>query len=102
MAALPPRQVVAVHVAVFVEVGVDGVEIRAALKLLSDMGVRSVVVVKSKVAGTPFAAAADVAPRVVQTEQAKVQIETEAGGLAHPWGLAFLPDGSMLVTEERR
>ena len=29
----------------------------------------------------------------------KVSAETVAQGLEHPWGLAFLPDGRMLVTE---
>lgn len=29
----------------------------------------------------------------------RLSVETVAGGLVHPWGLAFLPDGRMLVTE---
>ncbi len=35
----------------------------------------------------------------IQTEQAAIHVETFADGLSHPWGLAFLPDGSALVTE---
>jgi glucose/arabinose dehydrogenase len=33
------------------------------------------------------------------TEKAPVRVATVAQGLDHPWGLAFLPDGRMLVTE---
>ncbi len=29
----------------------------------------------------------------------ELRVETVASGLEHPWGLAFLPDGRMLVTE---
>ncbi|MDJ1159253.1 PQQ-dependent sugar dehydrogenase [Chelatococcus sp. SYSU_G07232] len=34
-----------------------------------------------------------------RTEKADIVVETLARGLEHPWGLAFLPDGRMLVTE---
>ena len=37
--------------------------------------------------------------RVIATERGRVAVETVAGGLERPWGLAFLPDGRMLVTE---
>lgn len=49
--------------------------------------------------------AASAAVAQVQTKaplpvvRSQVTAETVAQGLAHPWGLAFLPDGRMLVTE---
>ena len=41
------------------------------------------------------------APRVgsVLTEAGPIAVENLASGLDHPWGMAFLPDGRLLVTE---
>jgi glucose/arabinose dehydrogenase len=39
------------------------------------------------------------AETLVRTDLATVRIVTLASGLEHPWGLAFLPDARMLVTE---
>jgi glucose/arabinose dehydrogenase len=50
-------------------------------------------------AALAFAGGALAAPPVVQTEDYAVRVVTVVQGLAHPWGLAFLPDGRMLVTE---
>jgi len=35
----------------------------------------------------------------VETQQTRVEIETVASELDHPWGLDFLPDGRLLVSE---
>ncbi|MGD9828235.1 MAG: PQQ-dependent sugar dehydrogenase [Hyphomicrobiaceae bacterium] len=40
-------------------------------------------------------------PVRLKTERTDVLVETVAGPLAHPWGLTFLPDGRMLVTERQ-
>jgi glucose/arabinose dehydrogenase len=39
-------------------------------------------------------------PFVFETaEQSKIRVAVLTRGLAHPWAIAFMPDGSMLVTE---
>ncbi|MYZ48730.1 PQQ-dependent sugar dehydrogenase [Propylenella binzhouense] len=48
-------------------------------------------------AALPAAAAA--LDQDVRTEEVAANVATFADGLDHPWALAFLPDGSMLVTE---
>lgn len=37
--------------------------------------------------------------KTVDTQNGPLTIETVAQGLNHPWGMVFLPDGRMLVTE---
>ena len=49
--------------------------------------------------GCLLATGAHAAGAVVTSEKARFRVVTVVDGLEHPWGLAFLPDGRMLVTE---
>ena len=52
-----------------------------------------IAIVLATVAGAPAGA------QEFKTEDGRIRVVTVASGLEHPWGLAFLPDGRMLVTE---
>jgi glucose/arabinose dehydrogenase len=64
--------------------------------LLVAVGLPAIGLILAALAAPRPGAAAE---RVVSTETGPVRVETIVEGLEHPWGLTFLPDGRMLVTE---
>ena len=82
--------------------GVSNTEMAAFGSLLSDDQVWQLVQhirLQSGVLRTRPAFVADPSGAVLKTQQATVRLEVVADGLNTPWGLAFLPDGRILVTE---
>ncbi|MPZ59481.1 MAG: PQQ-dependent sugar dehydrogenase [Rhizobiales bacterium] len=57
------------------------------------------IVVAGAAALALFAQAAAAQERVISTQTGRIKVETLTSDLTHPWGLAFLPDRHMLVTE---
>ena len=63
------------------------------MKVLSNLSTAALA------AATVLAFCAAAGAQVFPSSAGNVLIETVAKGLAHPWAIAFLPDGRMLVTE---
>jgi glucose/arabinose dehydrogenase len=59
----------------------------------------SLLVLAGAACGAREPAAPSAAAPAAPTVHGSVEITTVAKGFEHPWGLAFLPDGRMLVTE---
>ncbi|MDC7784646.1 PQQ-dependent sugar dehydrogenase [Rhodoplanes sp. TEM] len=69
-------------------------------RLLPTTGALAVLLAATTATISPACAQSSAGPeRRVDSRSGPLIVRTVAGGLVHPWGLAVLPDGRMLVTE---
>ena len=52
------------------------------------------------IAAMGVAPGAVIAAETFDTQHGKIKVETVAEGMSSPWGIDFLPDGRMIVTEK--
>src|SRR5262245_8561093 len=67
---------------------------------LSDDEIRQIATYLKSLRGSFGEVALGPGPWVYQTAEQKIKLSIIAGGLDQPWSVAWLPDGSMLVTEQ--
>src|SRR5215470_9855869 len=76
---------------------------RKVLFVCLGLGAAAVVALAVGLAGARAGTGARFAPdrdeRTFQTEQYAIRVTTVVSDLSHPWSLAFLPDGDLLITE---
>src|SRR5262245_47588836 len=74
-------------------------ETLSAARLWRDLRGLSVLLFVAVIAAIGIALQAGGKDRPIETKHGPIKVETVARDLEWPWGLAFLPDGRMLVTE---
>jgi glucose/arabinose dehydrogenase len=72
--------------------------VRRSTRLVAQIVVGVFAVVQAQPIGI-LAGPLDAGPWLFDTAEQKIRVSVIARGLAHPWAIAFLPDGGMLITE---
>jgi glucose/arabinose dehydrogenase len=70
--------------------------------IFHDEGIRLMIVrlILTAAFVTGLTAPATAADKIFPTERGRISVATVTDGLSQPWGIDFLPDGRMIVTEK--